>query len=186
MDVLGGQDLEVEAVESELGRKRKGLHGHEKQVLADIRGVFERKSGMLYLEAFDKLQSDSDERRFGPPNNAEATALFAHIAPGSILFADSAKAYIAPAKARGLFLSCVDHGSGEYTRKEVIMGKMRTVSTQGIDGAWGNLKIWLAAKGGANTDHSLGYLKEFQWRHNLGSADPFVTLCEHIRDGFLQ
>ena len=70
---------------------------------------------------------------------------------------------------------------------------MRTVSTQGIDGAWGNLKIWLAAKGGANTDHVLGYVKkfqwrvkEFQWRHNIGSADPFVALCEHIRDGYFQ
>ena len=97
--------------------------------------------------------------------------MFDHIAPGSVLFADSAKAYIGPAKDHGLYLSCVDHGSGEYTRKEQLRGKMRTVSTQGIDGAWGNLKIWLAAKGGANTDHVLGYVKEFQWRHNIGSAD---------------
>jgi len=83
-------------------------------------------------------------------------------------------------------LHCVDHGAGEYTRKEVIRGKMRVISTQGIDGAWGNLKIWLAAKGGANTDHILGYAKEFHWRHNIGSADPFVSLCECFRDGYFQ
>ena len=62
VDVLGGHDLEVEADETEIGRKRKGLHGHEKQVLADVRGVFERGTGKLYLEMFDKLCSDSDER----------------------------------------------------------------------------------------------------------------------------
>ena len=186
VDVLGGRDLEVEADETEIGRKRKGLHGHEKQVLADVRGVFERGSGRLYLETFDKLASDSDERRFGPPNMAEASALFDHIASGSILFADSAKAYIAPAKEHGLALKCVDHGSGEYTRKEHFRGKLRTVSTQGIDGVWGNLKTWFAAKGGVNTDHILGYLKEFQWRSNIGSLDPFIALCEHIRDGYFQ
>ena len=83
--------------------------------------------------------------------------MFEHIAPGSILFADSAKAYIAPAKARGLWLSCVDHGKGEYTRKEIFRGQLRTISgasvehgdrwSMGIGGAWGNLKIWLAAEG---------------------------------------
>ena len=158
VDVLGGDDLEVEADETEICRMRKGLHGHDKQVLADVREVFERGTGLLYLEMFDKLCSDSDERRFGPPDKAEAAALFDHFAPQSILFADSAKAYVGPAKDHGLYLSCVDHGSGEYTRKKQLRGKMRTVSTQGIEGAWGNMKIWIAAKG-ANTNHVLGYVK---------------------------
>ena len=161
ISVLGGRDVEVEADETEIGRKQKGLHGHDKSVLADVRGVFERGSGRVYLETFDKLCSNADERRFGPPNKVEADALFDHIASGSILFADSAKAYIAPAKAHGLFLSSVDHGHGEWVRKEHIRGKLRSVSTQGIDGTWGKLKIWLAAKGGVYTDHTLGYLKEF-------------------------
>ena len=60
------------------------------------------------------------------------------------------------------------------------------MSTQGIDGAWGNLKTWFNAKGGVSSDHILGYLKEFQWRNNIGSEDPFLTLCEHIRDGYFQ
>ena len=186
VDILGGPDMEVEADETEIGRKRKGLHGHDKQVLGDIRGVFERKTGKLYLETFDKLCSDSDERRFGPPNKMEASDLFDHIATGSIVFADSAKAYIGPAKDHGLRLSCVDHGSGEYTRKEMLRGKLRVVSTQGIDGAWGNLKTWFNSKGGVMTDHIFGYLKEFQWRHNTGWDNPFLRLCEHIRDGYFQ
>ena len=131
--------MEVEADETEIDRKRKGLHGHDKQVLGDVRGVFERKSGLL--EAFNKLCSDSDERCFVPPYRKEASDLFEHIAPWSIVFADSAKAYIAPAKARGLWMSCVDHGKGEYIRKEQFRGQLCTVSTQGIDGAWGNLKM---------------------------------------------
>ena len=186
MYVLGGRDMDVEADETEVGMKQKGLHGHEKSVLADVRGVFELVSGEIHLEVFDKLCSYADERRFGPPNKAEADALFDHIASGSILLSDSAKAYIAPAKAHGLILRCVDHGHGEWVRKEHIRGKMRSVSIQWIDGTWGKLKMWLASKGGSYTDHVLGYLKEFQWRCNIGDADPFVTLCEHIRDGYFQ
>ena len=68
----------------------------------------------------------------------------------------------------------------------MLRGKMRTVSTQGIDGAWGRLKAWLNAKGGVYTDHVEGYVKEFQCRNNMGSADLFVELCEHIRDGYFQ
>ena len=102
---------------------------------------------------------------------------------GPLLFADSTKAYIAPAKEHGLLLSCVDHGKGEYTRKETIRCKMRTVSTQGIDGACGRLKVWLGPKGGVYADHVLGYVNEFQWRNNMGPADLFVKLGEHIRDG---
>ena len=71
-------------------------------------------------------------------------------------------------------------------RKEHVRGKISTVSTQGIDGTWCRLKIWLAAKGGGYTDHLLGYFKEFQWRSNIGEEDPFVKLCEHIGDGFFQ
>ena len=83
-------------------------------------------------------------------------------------------------------MSCVDHGKGEYARKEFIRGKHRTVSTQGIDGAWGHLKMWLAAKSGVNSDHLEGYVKEFQWRRNMASKDLFICLCEHIRDGYFQ
>ena len=100
--------------------------------------------------------------------------------------ADSAKAYICPAKEHGLVLACVDHGKGEYVRHDLLRGKRRTVSTQGIDGAWGHLKMWLASKSGVNSDHIEGYVKEFQWRRNMASKDLFILLCEHIRDGYFQ
>ena len=86
------------------------------------------------------------EMWFGPPTAAEATVLFDHIRSGSILFADSARAYIRPAQQRGLVLRCVDHGKGDYARREDVRGKLRSVSTHGIDGAWGRLKVWFAAR----------------------------------------
>ena len=41
-------------------------------------------------------------------------------------------------------------------RKEHTRGKMRSVSTQGINGTRGKLKIWLASEGGSYTDHVFG------------------------------
>ena len=48
--VLGGRDMEVEVDETEIGRRKKGLHVHESQVIADVRGVFERSAGKIFLE----------------------------------------------------------------------------------------------------------------------------------------
>ena len=184
--VLGGRDMEVEVDETEIGRRRKGLHVHESQVIADVRGVFERSTGKIFLETYEKLQADSDERRFGPPNKAEASDLFGHVAAGSIVFADSARAYLSAAASHGVLLRCVNHGKGEYVRREHLRGCLRCVSTQGIDGTWGRLKMWFSSKGGIPSDHVLAYLKEFQWRANYSDCDLFVKLCEHIRDGFFQ
>ena len=44
---------------------------------------------------------------------------------------------------------------------------MRVVSTQGIDGAWGNLKTFLRARGGTTDGQLEASVKEFQWRTNL-------------------
>ena len=80
VDVLGGYDEEVEVNETEIGRKRNGVHGHSKQVLADVCGVFQRSNGHLWMTTFDKVQEHFDERRFGPPKLKEAMALFDHVA----------------------------------------------------------------------------------------------------------
>ena len=57
--------------------------------------------------------------------------------------------------------------SGEFTRRERLQGKLRVVSTQGIDGTWGRLKTFLRSR--------MSNVKEFQWRTNLASdADPFI------------
>lgn len=86
-EVLGGPDVEVEVVEMEFGRKKKGIDGHDNSVIGDVRGVFERGTVRVVLELYKKLHSLSDERRFGPPNSKEASQLFDHIASGSLLFA---------------------------------------------------------------------------------------------------
>ena len=41
-EVLGGPDMEVEADENEIGRKKKGIHGHDNRVIGDVRGVWTR------------------------------------------------------------------------------------------------------------------------------------------------
>ena len=81
----------------------------------------------------------------------------------------------------------VDHSSGEFVRKQRLWGKLRVVSTQGIDGLWGLLKTFLRQRGGVLTDHLEANVKEFQWRKNLpDDADPFIALLCCIRDGFSQ
>ena len=63
---FGGKDMEVESDECEIGRKRKGLHGHDTDVKGDFRGLFERSSGRIFVEAYEKTQKDSDETFWTP------------------------------------------------------------------------------------------------------------------------
>ena len=53
-----------------------------------------------------------------------------------------------------------------------------------VDGMRGNLKTAINRRGCVNRFHLLEFLKEFQWRGNIGDKDPFITLVEHIRDGY--
>ena len=46
---VGGRDVEVEMDEAELGRKPKGLHGHKKNVKADVMGIYDWESGVGHL-----------------------------------------------------------------------------------------------------------------------------------------
>ena len=80
------------------------------------------------------------------------------VAEGSILFADDARSYTKAAESHGLVLRTVDHNKGVYA----------VASTNGTDGNWGRLKTWLRAQGGVPDGLLLGYIKEFQWRANLG------------------
>ena len=85
--------MEVEADECEIGRKRKGFHGHETDVKGDFRGLFERASGRVFIEAYDKLKKDEDDRRFGPPTINDVRPLVEKLNDGAILFTDGARAY---------------------------------------------------------------------------------------------
>jgi len=187
LDLFGGKDCEVEADECEVGRKRKGLHGHDSDVKGDFRGLFERRSGRLFVEAYEKVSKDSDERRFGPPCVADVLPLVERLRPGTLLFTDGARAYTSVCKDMGIFNAQVDHSKGEFSRRQTIHGKLRVVSTQGIDGAWGNLKNFLRARGGCRGDILESSVKEFQWRANLPEdSDPFFCLLECIKDGCFQ
>ena len=141
----------------------------------------------MLIQAYDKLKKDEDDRRFGPPTIADVRSLVDKIDPTSILYTDGARAYEALAKEYGIKWSSVDHSSGEFTRRERLWGKLRVVSTQGIDGQWGLLKTFLRARGGVLTDHLESNVKEFQWRRNLpDDADPFLSLLSCIQDGYFQ
>jgi len=183
---LGGRGVEVEMDEAELGRKPKGLHGHKKDVKSDVIGAYDRSSGILILEIYDKLcAGEKSLRRFGPPKRDDVLPLVERwVKEGSLLFTDGAKAYVSACASLGLRHAYVDHQSGQYSRYEKIDRKLREISTQRIDGQWGNLKIWCNARYGVGEDHIWSVLKEFQWRHNLKARDPFLTLLEHIRDGY--
>lgn len=99
---FGGKGLEVEADECEVGRKRKGLHGHETDVKGDFRGLFDRATGRLFVEAYDKVKKDEDDRRFGPPTVDDVTPLIERIRQGSLLFTDGARAYSSVSKEFGI------------------------------------------------------------------------------------
>ena len=55
----------------------------------------------------------------------------------------------------GLTLRIVDHNKGVYSRREFVRGKMRVVTTNGIDGTWGRLKNWSRGKGGVDGGNSV-------------------------------
>ena len=55
----------VEVDEYEQGRHQKGPHGHPTVKKSEIRALFERGSGLCFLEDFEKLQ-DGHRRRQGP------------------------------------------------------------------------------------------------------------------------
>ena len=70
----------------------------------------------------------------------------------------------------------VDHEEGEYVRYQRLRGKVREVSTQRIDGQWGNFKTWCKAKYGAMPDNVWTVLKEWQWRHYHRGKTCFCCL----------
>ena len=85
-----------------------------------------------------------------------------------------------------VYLAHHHHNQGEFVRNQRLWGKLRSVSTQGIDGTWGRLKTFLRSRGGISQDHLEASVKEFQWRRNLPpSDDPFLSLLCSIRDGCL-
>jgi len=155
-ELFGGKDAAVEADECEVGRKRKGLHGRDSGINVDFMGLFEQRSGRLLVEAYQKLKKDDDDQRFGPPSAHDVRPLVERLHP------DGAMPYTSVCKELGVFNAQVDHNKGEFSRRETIKGKLRVVSTQGIDGACENIKTFLRARGGCSPENLESSVKQFQ------------------------
>ena len=155
----------VESDETGLGRKRKGLHGHATNVLADVIGAVSRTTGRLLLETMQKLNANQSfpTRRFGPARTTEIEPfLEGNISSGSIYITDGLKCQPALAKKYGLRHCKLDHNKGEYSRQEVGF----IAHTNTIDGKWGRYKNWIRGKFGVNRQRVYSHIKEWQWRRN--------------------
>jgi len=77
---------------------------------------------------------------------------------GSTMYTDGFKGYRKLPRL-GYRHDWVDHEAGEYVRGEV--------HTQTLDGYWGLLKNFLAAKGGVQPQYLYRFVGEHQWRYNF-------------------
>lgn len=80
------------------------------------------------------------------------------VARGSRVYTDGFKGYRTLPRY-GYRHAWVDHEAGEYVRGDV--------HTQTIDGYWGLLKNFLAAKGGVQRKYLYRFVGEHQWRYNF-------------------
>lgn len=80
------------------------------------------------------------------------------VAKGSRVYTDGFKGYRTLPRY-GYRHAWVDHEAGEYVRGEV--------HTQTLDGYWGLLKNFLAAKGGVQRKYLYRFVGEHQWRYNF-------------------
>lgn len=79
------------------------------------------------------------------------------VAPGSRICTDECGAYLRLPEL-GYGHESVNHSAGEYARGDV--------HTQTLDGYWGLLKKFLAAKGGIRPENLMRFVGEHSWRHN--------------------
>ena len=82
------------------------------------------------------------------------------------------------------FNDYVDPSSGVYSKRAKVAGQWRSVHTNTIDGLWGRLHCWWNHRGGVLEHQHLEVLKEFQWRQNLGTKDPFMDLVDAVKKGY--
>ena len=156
--MVGGQGKEVEMDETELGRKPKGLHGHKKDVKSDVVGIYDRSTGINELE-------HSTRRRLVMTLNVGS---YLHVMntyrvwQGTTLPLGPSYSLMVPKpmqklrkKKDGSMLTLIT--TGEFIRHQRTGGKLREISTQRIDGAWGNFKTWYKARYGASPDNAWAF-----------------------------
>jgi transposase-like protein len=107
--------------------------------------------------------------------------LFEAIKPDTILYTDGARCYRGLAhRNRIAHHEYVHHGRGQFSKRVIIQGRLRTVSTNAMEGFWGRLKTWMRAKGGVPRSVIPEYVKEYEWRANTKGKDRFIALLEAI------
>ena len=106
-----------------------------------------------------------------------------YIKKDSVVMTDGLKAYrvVPELSKKHLKHGYVRHGNDEFVRMVEIDGNNMLAGTQKIDGAWGNLKMWLASKRGVLHRFHPEYVREYQWRYCLKDGEEgFVALSKVI------
>ena len=121
-------------------------------------------------------------RQKGPPTAAELRP-FAHafLDPGAVVYTNGALGYEVLAREFSWDQHAVSHKKGEWVREEGD----KKVHTNKIDGMWGHVRGFIAARGGLRKHRLEWYLREFEWRHNREGC-LFASMCTLIeKRGFM-
>ena len=141
-------------------------------------GATTRGKNELVIEELAK------KKRLGPASREEVIPLIRkYVKSGSTVMTDGLKAYrVIPNEPKRLGHGYVRHGKYEFMRVVEIQGVKMLAGTQKIDGAWGNMKMWLGARRGVAHRFLPEYVREFQWRYVLADKkDGFFALGKVIR-----
>ena len=138
-----------------------------------------RGTSDLVLEELPK------KKRLGPASREEVMPLITkYVRSGSTVMTDGLKAYrvIPNVPKKQLKHAYVRHGKEEFTRLVEVEGVKMMAGTQKIDGAWGNLKMWLASRRGVVHCYLPEYVREFQWRYVMKDGqDGFSALADVVQ-----
>lgn len=146
----------TEADETYLGGAWKNKRIHIR-VQGTKRGRGTSKQGI-----FGIVSREQEQVRTWLVPNTRITTTRPHIirvvAKGSRVYTDGFRGYRTLPRY-GYRHEWVDHDAGEYVRGDV--------HTQTLDGYWGLLKNFLAAKGGVQRKYLYRFVGEHQWRYNF-------------------
>ncbi|MFH1426880.1 MAG: IS1595 family transposase [Candidatus Kerfeldbacteria bacterium] len=146
----------VEMDETYIGGQRKNKRLHIKKIKAKrghgtdklpITGVFDRKTGQVYVEVMQKKLS----------MRCIIDILHKRVVLGSTVYTDAFKIYRMLPK-HGYKHQYVDHLQGEYVRNGI--------HTNNIEGFWGILKRKLSCIGGMRRDRLHWFVAEIAWKYN--------------------
>lgn len=146
----------TEADETYLGGAWKNKHVHIR-----VQGT-KRGRGTSKQAIFGIVGREQEQARTWLVSNTKIATTRPHIirtvARGSRVYTDGFKGYRTLPRY-GYRHAWVDHDAGEYVRGDV--------HTQTLDGYWGLLKNFLAAKGGVQRRYLYRFVGEHQWRYNF-------------------